>query len=363
MQAEELTYKNIHMTEDGEVIPSEARREESQGSPWRRQTLIQDNPVGLEKQAAGQLLPELDELQASFWILYHQYHKHHWLVEGPQFMELHKFLEHHYEEVHEHLDDLAERMTALGGIPTSDPVNQAKIAFVTHEPEGTYRIRTSLEHDRAVERHLAVQLRGEVGLARLGGKSVGIIANQPRTRAGTLDIEASRKAARHVQHCDVFNLPILTFVDTPGFEPGKDLEWRGMIRHGAQLVYAYARATVPRICVILRKSYGGAYIVMDSKTMGNDVCLAWPWAELAVMGAGQAAAILQRRARCAIHPRSVRSHASARVHVAHVAACALTRPASSALSHFSDAGKYQEVSLNTSSLAARLRTIQRHPIR
>jgi propionyl-CoA carboxylase beta chain len=96
--------------------------------------------------------------------------------------------------------------------------------------------------------------------------------------------------------CDAFNLPLLTLVDTPGFYPGKDLEWRGMIRHGAQLVYAYGRATVPRICVILRKSYGGAYIVMDSKTMGNDVCLAWPWAELAVMGAGQAAAILQRRA-------------------------------------------------------------------
>jgi len=96
--------------------------------------------------------------------------------------------------------------------------------------------------------------------------------------------------------CDAFNIPIITLVDTPGFYPGKDLEWRGMIRHGAQLVFAYGRATVPRICVILRKSYGGAYIVMDSKEMGNDLCLAWPWAELAVMGAGQAAAILQRRA-------------------------------------------------------------------
>ncbi len=114
--------------------------------------------------------------------------------------------------------------------------------------------------------------------------------------AGTLDIPASQKAARFVAFCDAFNLPIITLVDTPGFYPGKDLEWRGMIRHGAQLVYAYGRATVPRVCVILRKSYGGAFIVMDSKTMGNDVCLAWPWAELAVMGAGQAAAILQRRA-------------------------------------------------------------------
>jgi len=133
-------------------------------------------------------------------------------------------------------------------------------------------------------------------LATLDGRPIGVVANQPMAMAGTLDIPASQKAARFVSLCDAFNLPILTLVDTPGFYPGKDLEWRGMIRHGAQLVHAYARATVPRIAVILRKSYGGAYIVMDSKTMGNDLCLAWPWAELAVMGAGQAAAILQRRA-------------------------------------------------------------------
>ena len=132
--------------------------------------------------------------------------------------------------------------------------------------------------------------------ASIGGLPIGIVANQPLALAGTLDIPASQKAARFVAFCDAFNLPIVTLVDTPGFYPGKDLEWRGMIRHGAQLVFAYGRATVPRICVILRKSYGGAYIVMDSKTMGNDLCLAWPWAELAVMGAGQAAAILQRRA-------------------------------------------------------------------
>jgi acetyl-CoA carboxylase carboxyltransferase component len=133
-------------------------------------------------------------------------------------------------------------------------------------------------------------------LCTIGGLPVGVVANQPIALAGTLDIPASQKAARFVAFCDAFNLPIVTLVDTPGFYPGKDLEWRGMIRHGAQLVFAYGRATVPRICVILRKSYGGAYIVMDSKTMGNDLCLAWPWAELAVMGAGQAAAILQRRA-------------------------------------------------------------------
>ncbi|MGB8858753.1 MAG: carboxyl transferase domain-containing protein [Ilumatobacteraceae bacterium] len=133
-------------------------------------------------------------------------------------------------------------------------------------------------------------------LTTIGGMPVGVVANQPLALAGTLDIPASQKAARFVATCDAFNLPIITLVDTPGFYPGKDLEWRGMIRHGAQLVFAYGRATVPRICVILRKSYGGAYIVMDSKKMGNDLCLAWPWAELAVMGAGQAAAILQRRA-------------------------------------------------------------------
>jgi acetyl-CoA carboxylase carboxyltransferase component len=133
-------------------------------------------------------------------------------------------------------------------------------------------------------------------LARMDGQPVGIVANQPRSMAGTLDIAASQKGARFVSFCDAFNLPIVTLVDTPGFMPGKDLEWRGMIRHGAQLVFAYAEATVARICLILRKAYGGAYIVMDSKAMGNDVCLAWPSAEVAVMGAEGAVKILHRRA-------------------------------------------------------------------
>ncbi len=131
--------------------------------------------------------------------------------------------------------------------------------------------------------------------ARLDGKTIGIIANQPISRAGTIDIEASRKAARFVTFCDAFNIALVTFVDTPGFEPGKDLEWRGMIRHGAELVYAYAQASVPRICIILRKSYGGAYIVMDSKNLGNDWCAAWPKAEIAVMGAQGAVQILNRK--------------------------------------------------------------------
>jgi acetyl-CoA carboxylase carboxyltransferase component len=133
-------------------------------------------------------------------------------------------------------------------------------------------------------------------LASVGGRPVGVVANQPRALAGTLDIPASQKGARFVRFCDAFNLPIVTLVDTPGFLPGKDLEWRGMIRHGAELAFAYAEANVPRVCVVLRKAYGGAYIVMDSKGIGNDLCLAWPSAEIAVMGATGAVQILHRRA-------------------------------------------------------------------
>ena len=129
-----------------------------------------------------------------------------------------------------------------------------------------------------------------------GGRPVGIVANQPQSLAGTLDITASRKGARFVAFCDAFNLPLVTFVDTSGFYPGKDLEWRGMIRYGAQMAFAYARATVPRVNVTLRKSYGGAYIVMDSKPMGNDIAMAWPSAEIAVMGAKGAVEILHRSA-------------------------------------------------------------------
>src|SRR5581483_6878633 len=131
-------------------------------------------------------------------------------------------------------------------------------------------------------------------LARIAGHPVGIVANQPQAVAGTLDIAASQKGARFVSFCDAFNLPIVTLVDTSGFYPGKDLEWRGMIRHGAQLAFAYARATVPRIAVVLRKAYGGAYIVMDSRPMGSDLYLAWPSAEVAVMGAKGAVEILHR---------------------------------------------------------------------
>lgn len=140
------------------------------------------------------------------------------------------------------------------------------------------------------------------GLGRLGGNAVGIIANQPAHLAGAIDIPASQKAARFVQWCDAFGLPIVTFVDTPGYLPGRDLEWEGMIRHGGQLAFAYAEASVPRLCVIVRKAYGGAYIVMDSKAMGNDLCVAWPGAEIAVMGASGAVEILESRRLAALAP-------------------------------------------------------------
>ncbi len=187
--------------------------------------------------------------------------------------------------------------------PTDDPADRPCPEAGEQIPEsstGSYDVRkvaaAIADEDSVLELRDRWAANVVTAFATIDGRPVGIVANQPISLAGTLDIPASQKAARFVALCDAFNLPIITLVDTPGFYPGKDLEWRGMIRHGAQLVYAYARATVPRICVILRKSYGGAYIVMDSKTMGNDLCLAWPWAEIAVMGAGQAAAILARRA-------------------------------------------------------------------
>jgi propionyl-CoA carboxylase beta chain len=134
-----------------------------------------------------------------------------------------------------------------------------------------------------------------VGFGRIEGSSVGVVANQPMHYAGCLDIDASEKAARFVRTCDAFNIPILTFVDVPGFLPGVSQEWRGIIRRGAKLIYAYAEATVPKLTVITRKAYGGAYDVMGSKHLGGDVNLAWPTAQIAVMGAQGAVNILYRR--------------------------------------------------------------------
>jgi propionyl-CoA carboxylase beta chain len=133
-----------------------------------------------------------------------------------------------------------------------------------------------------------------IGFARVEGKPVGVVANQPKEMAGTLNIEASEKAARFVRFCDAFGLPIITLVDVPGFLPGTDQEWQGVIRRGAKLLYAYSEATVPLITVITRKAYGGAYIVMGSKHLGADINMAWPTAELAVMGGQGAVNILYR---------------------------------------------------------------------
>jgi propionyl-CoA carboxylase beta chain len=134
-----------------------------------------------------------------------------------------------------------------------------------------------------------------IGFGRVEGRPVGVVANQPTQFAGTLDIDASEKAARFVRTCDAFNIPVLTFVDVPGFLPGTSQEWEGIIRRGAKLIYAYAEATVPKVTVITRKAYGGAYDVMGSKHLGADVNLAWPTAQIAVVGAQGAVGILYRK--------------------------------------------------------------------
>ena len=184
---------------------------------------------------------------------------------------------------------------------TDDPVDRSTPeagACIPASPTGGYDVRDvagSIVDDGdllELRAHWAPNL--VTALATVGGRPVGVVANQPVSIAGTLDIPASQKGARFVAFCDAFGLPLLTLVDTPGFYPGKDLEWRGMIRHGAQLAFAYARATVPRVAVVLRKAYGGAYIVMDCRAMGSDLYLAWPSAEIAVMGAKGAAEVLHR---------------------------------------------------------------------
>lgn len=174
-------------------VPTEEDRKAAFGEPWRDQSFIEDNPIGLEGDTVEQMVPELDELQATMWAMYHQYHKHHWLVEGPQFQELHLFLEDHYTELHDDIDTIAERMTALGGIPTSDPVNQATLAHVAHEPEGTFRIRQMLRHDRAAEKQLSVELRRDIEKALdLHDHGTKRILEQVLTRA--------EERAHHLDH-------------------------------------------------------------------------------------------------------------------------------------------------------------------
>jgi acetyl-CoA carboxylase carboxyltransferase component len=199
-----------------------------------------------------------------------------------------------------HLPDnhLVDPPTGVRSDPADRPCRRAASTVPPHANRG-YDVRDVLadvfDGDSLLEVHEAHASNIVTAYARLDGRSVAIVANQPAVRAGTIDIDASRKAARHVHGADALGIPIISFVDTPGFEPGRDLEWRGMIRHGAKLVHAYAGATVPRLGVILRKAYGGAYIVMDSRTTGNDLVLAWPGAEIAVMGAPGAVEILHRR--------------------------------------------------------------------
>ncbi|MEO6413809.1 MAG: acyl-CoA carboxylase subunit beta, partial [Pedococcus sp.] len=162
-----------------------------------------------------------------------------------------------------------------------------------------YDMKTVIEHVLDDSEFLEVQPLFApnliVGYGRVEGRSVGVVANQPMQFAGTLDIDASEKAARFVRTCDAFNVPVLTFVDVPGFLPGTDQEWDGIIRRGAKLIYAYAEATVPLVTVITRKAYGGAYDVMGSKHLGADINLAWPTAQIAVMGAQGAVNILYRK--------------------------------------------------------------------
>jgi propionyl-CoA carboxylase beta chain len=165
-----------------------------------------------------------------------------------------------------------------------------------NQPYDMHRILEAiLDEDEFLETQPLFAPNMITGFGRIEGHAVGIVANQPMQFAGTLDIDASEKAARFVRTCDAFNVPVLTFVDVPGFLPGTEQEWNGIIRRGAKLIYAYAEATVPLLTVITRKAYGGAYDVMGSKHLGADINLAWPTAEIAVMGAQGAVNILYRK--------------------------------------------------------------------
>jgi propionyl-CoA carboxylase beta chain len=170
--------------------------------------------------------------------------------------------------------------------------------LIPDSPNQPYDMHTVIEHvvddGDFLEVHAMFAPNIICGFGRVEGRSVGVVANQPMQFAGTLDIDASEKAARFVRTCDAFNVPVLTFVDVPGFLPGTDQEWNGIIRRGAKLIYAYAEATVPKVTVITRKAYGGAYDVMGSKHLGADMNFAWPTAQIAVMGAQGAVNILHR---------------------------------------------------------------------
>ncbi|MFC5216523.1 acyl-CoA carboxylase subunit beta [Streptomyces coerulescens] len=187
-------------------------------------------------------------------------------------------------------------------VATNDPADRptdALLDLVPADANRSYDVRAVIEEivddGEYFEVHAVWAPNIVVAFARLDGHVVGIVANQPAATAGVLDIESSEKAARFVQLCDAFNIPLVTLVDVPGFLPGVDQEHNGIIRRGAKLLYAYCNATVPRISLIMRKAYGGAYIVMDSRSIGADLALAWPTNEIAVMGAEGAANVIFRR--------------------------------------------------------------------
>jgi acetyl-CoA/propionyl-CoA carboxylase carboxyl transferase subunit len=211
-------------------------------------------------------------------------------------------------------EDVLMRVRYLLSFLPSNNLEDPPAYATTDDPERLTDALTHLVPDRAAEAydmHEVIRYvvdEGEflevfplwaanivTGFARLDGRSVGVIANQPKVLAGTLDIDASEKASRFVRFCDAFNIPILTFVDVPGFLPGTTQEYNGIIRHGAKLLYAFAESTVPRMTVITRKAYGGAYLVMNSKHLRADVSFAWPTAEIAVMGAEGAVNVVFRK--------------------------------------------------------------------
>jgi len=188
---------------------------------------------------------------------------------------------------------------ALDAVLEIGPVDEELDTLIPDSPNQPYDmhevITRVLDDGEFCEIHAGFAPNILVGFGRIEGSPAGVVANQPMHFAGCLDIDASEKAARFVRTCDAFGIPVLTFVDVPGFLPGVSQEWRGIIRRGAKLIYAYAEATVPKVTVITRKAYGGAYDVMGSKHLGGDVNLAWPTAQIAVMGAQGAVNILYRR--------------------------------------------------------------------
>ena len=187
-------------------------------------------------------------------------------------------------------------------VNTDDPGSREEVALDSLVPENPNKpydmhlvIEAVVDQAEFLEVHSQFAANLIVGFARIEGRSVGIVANQPAHLAGVLDIDAATKGARFVRFCDAFNIPLVTFVDVPGFLPGTDQEWRGIIRQGAKLLFAYCEATVPKLTIITRKAYGGAYDVMSSKHIRGDINLAWPGAELAVMGPRGAVEVLWKR--------------------------------------------------------------------